>query len=361
MSENLEEFTSNELLTNFFYLKQKMETMEKMMEEMKKKDAVVIFLDSCRDLGEGIQKYLEGKVENIRTKFMRFGNNEVNTMPAESVRNKIVFIIGSGSNFGGTINDNLMIILQMVRACRDASAKEITVLCAYFPYCRSDKKDQGRAPISAKLVTDLFKSAGAQRLITVDLHAGQIQGFFDGPFDNLYAINYLIETIRKDYPALDKQNCVVVGPDAGSFKRTVNWATKLGGFEHTFLEKTRDHNKVSTIASHKLVDNLNLVGKTVIIDDDIGDSLGTLVSASKILKDKGATMVIAGVTHGVFSSKAFENLDQKYLDVIYVTNTLPQAENQKKSDKIRIVDISKLCADAIEACVKGTSVSDLFK
>jgi ribose-phosphate pyrophosphokinase len=345
-----------ELLVTWIQLLNKVESLEKHLQDYKQSDAVIIVLDSCQELGEKIVEYLDGKLNNIGTKYFRFGNNEINTFPSESVREKNVFIVGSGSNCSsGTINDSLMTMFAMIRACRDASAKYITTICPYFPYSRSDKKDQGRTPIMAKMTCDFFKEAGANRLITIDLHAAQIQGFFAGPFDNLYAINDLIEKIQSDYD----NNFIIVSPDAGGVKRTENWSKKMG-VTSTFLTKTRDHNMVSVINKHELVHQIDFTGKTAILVDDIGDTLGTLNSAAKILKEKGATKVIAVVTHGVFSGRAFENLAEDFIDRIYTTNTLPQQENLSKSSKIVVVDLSKLFAEAILSCVNATSMSNLF-
>ena len=320
-------------------------------------NSAVIVLDSCRELGDGVVRILAGKVKQIDIKFVRFGNNEVNSFPLESVRGQNIFIIGSGSNYHGSINDNIMTMLGMVRACRDASAKEITVITPYFGYSRSDKKDMARSPIMSKLVCDFFKTAGATRLITLDLHSAQIQGFFDGPFDNLYAIDYLVNKIKKDY-----EGCtfIVISPDAGGVRRVQSWALKLKA-ECSFLVKSRDHSKISTITRQKMADKLDVSGKTVLLVDDMADTMGTMVGAARILKEeKGAKNVIAVVTHGIFSGAAFDNLQNDYLDAIYVTNTLPQADNVAKSSKIRVVDISPLCADAITRCINATSISSLF-
>jgi ribose-phosphate pyrophosphokinase len=296
--------------------------------------SVIISLDSCKELGDKISEQLNC----MKTKIFKFNNNEINISPCESVREKNVFIIGSGSNYGGTINDNVIEMLSIVRACRDASAKHITLICAYFPYCRSDKKDQGRAPIMAKLMCDLFKTAGVNRLITFDLHAAQIQGFFDGPFDNLYAGDDLIACLKNDHP---NDGFIVISPDVGGIKRIKDFGSKLNA-EYTFLVKSRDHDKISHINHHELVHQLDLTGKINLLVDDIGDTLGTLNSAAKLLKEKGAPYVIAIITHGIFSGKAFDLLEQDHIDKIYVTNTLPQQDNMKKSKKIEVVDLSTL-------------------
>jgi ribose-phosphate pyrophosphokinase len=330
--------------------------LKKRINDIKQDDSVIIVLESCEELGKSIVDYLQEKIHNINVKFFRFGNNEINIFPSESVREKNVYIVGTGSNHNGTINDNIMTMCGMIRACRDASAKYITIVCAYFPYSRSDKKDQSHTPIMAKMICDFLKMAGGNRVITIDLHSAQIQGFFDGPFDNLYATKYLINQITTDY----ENNFVIISPDAGGIKRIIDWASQLN-CPYTFLTKSRDHNAISKITQHELVHQLDFTGKRALLVDDIGDTLGTLNSAAKILKEKGATEVIAAVTHGIFSGKAFEYLQENYIDRIYVTNTLPQKLNSDKSDKIKVVDLSELFGDAILCCVNAGSMSALFE
>lgn len=330
---------------------------------MNNTEPIIIILDSCKELGQQVIKNLESRFnfKHMETKIFRFNNNEINTFPVESVRERSVFVIASGTNHEcrSTVNDNIMIIMGMLRSCRDASAKHITLICAYLPYCRSDKKDQSRAPIMAKLVCDLFKTAGANRIITFDLHAAQIQGFFDGPVDNLYATNMIVDKIEKDF-FTEKDKFIVVSPDVGGIKRIQDCSNQLKT-DYTFLVKKRNHDKISQITGHELVYKLDMRDKIAIIIDDIGDTLGTLVSAAKILKENGAAKVIVAITHGIFSGSAFENLKQDYLDLIYVSNTLPQEENlQKTNSKIRVVDISSLCANAIICCTTGTTMPQLF-
>lgn len=326
------------------------------VEKYQKDNSVIVVMDSCDDLGENTAKILQAEICQIGSKIVRFGNNEINVFPNESVRSKNVFIIGSGSNHNGTINDNLMAMLGMVRGCNTASANQITVICAYYPYCRSDKKDQGRAPIMSRLVADLFKVSGASRLISVDLHAAQIQGFFDGPFDNLYAINDLIQKIKSDFA---DEKMIIVSPDAGGEKRATAWAKNMNS-QCTFLTKTRNHNEISTISKHELVHQLNFTNEIVLLVDDIGDTLGTLCSAAKILKEKGAKKIIAAVTHGIFSGPAFVNLANSDIDLVYTTNTVPQSKNVEKSSKIVVVDLSNLLSRAILCCIIPSSISELF-
>ncbi len=343
--------------SRFLLLREEISNLENQINNIKQNDSLVIVMESCEELGKGIVDKLKEKMSDIKTEFFRFGNNEINTFPSDSVRGKNIYIIGSGSNHNGTINDNVMAMAAMIRACRSASANKITLVCPYFPYSRSDKKDQSHTPIMAKMICDFFKVAGAYRIIAIDLHSAQIQGFFEGPFDNLYATKFLIKQIKSDYV---DDNYVVVSPDAGGIKRILDWATQLE-CPYTFLTKSRDHNAISKITRHELVHQLDFVGKRILLVDDIGDTFGTLNSAAKILKEKGATEVIAAVTHGIFSGNAFEYLEQEWIDRVYVTNSLPQQLNSKKSEKIVVVDLSELFAGAILSCVNATGMSILFE
>lgn len=333
--------------------------INKLREKLKnpnKNKSVVIIMESCKELGNEVLKYLEGVVDPIDAEFVRFGNNEFTTFPKDSVRKKDIFIMASGSNINGSINDHLMALYAMIFSCKNSSAAYITVILPYFPYSRSDKKDRGRMPILAKMNCDIIKEVGADRIITVDLHAAQIQAFFSGPFDNLYAINPLILSI------LDKNNpedLIVVSPDAGGEKRANAWADVLDA-PCTFFTKKRDHTKVSTISKHEIVHHIEFTGKTVLLVDDMGDTLGTLCSAAVILKEMGAVKVIGVVTHGILSGKAFENLNSGQLDELYVTNTLPQKENLQKSAKLQVTNIAELMATTIVICINGGSLSQLF-
>jgi ribose-phosphate pyrophosphokinase len=318
-------------------------------------DNLIIVLDSAGELGTRVAEHLKN-VYHVPHEYIIFGNREINTFPNESVREKNVFIVSSGSNINQSINDNLIGTLGMIRACRDASSNYITLVCPYFSYSRSDKKDKSRTPIMCKLVCDFIKTAGANRVISIDLHAAQIQGFFDGPFDNLYATSYLLNEIIANH----HDKFVVVTPDAGGIKRIQDWAGRLK-CPYTFLTKSRDHSQVSLITKHELVHQLDFSDSCVLLVDDIGDTLGTLVSAAKILKQKGAKNVIAAVTHGIFSGNAFDKLEEEWIDCIYTTNSLPQFANIEKSTKIKVVDISRLFADAILCCINSTSMSALFE
>jgi ribose-phosphate pyrophosphokinase len=333
------------------------EELKKLIEKIKQHDAAIIVMDSCSELGNGIADFLKTtNIKKIDTSVIKFKNNEINNFPAESVRAKNIYVIGTGSNYNGSINDNFIAMCGMIRACRDASATHITAICIYVPYCRSDKKDQSRTPIMSKLICDFLHTAGANRLICCDLHAAQIQGMFNGPFDNLYATKYLLAQINQDYA---NEKFVVISPDVGGIKRIQDWANQLHA-EYTFLTKSRDHNAVSKIIKHNLVDPVDLTDKIVLMVDDIGDTLGTLNSAAKILKEKGASKVVCVVTHGIFSGDAFTYLTESNIDKIYVTNSLPQKENIARSDKISVVDLSELFGLAIMSCVNASSMSVLF-
>jgi ribose-phosphate pyrophosphokinase len=359
-SNKMSEKRIDELADWIFRLELDQEKMMIAVAKMKKK-AVVISLSSAGSLGRdtvtSLSSYDKETYFTVATKYYHFGNNEINIFPLESVRKKDVFIIASGSNTAdGSVNDNLMTLYSLIRSCRDASAKYITVVCTYMPYSRSDKKDQGRAPIMAKLVCDFFKQSGTSRLITVDLHAAQIQGYFDGPFDNLYAINYLIDAIKLDHKV---QDMILISPDAGGEKRVAAYSKKMN-IPYTFFTKTRDHSQISKIDKHEMVHQFDLVGKTCLIVDDIGDTLGTMNSCAQKLKDKGAKMVIAAITHGVFSGNAIDNLNNGAIDLMYVTDTVYQMDKPELPSKLTLVPLSDLIANSIKSCVEGKSMSALF-
>ena len=348
----------NQLHNENIILKRDFAKLKNFVENIKQDNSVIIVMDSCKELGDNVVDYLKRNLKKINTTFLRFNNNEVNALPAESVRAKGVYIIGSGSNHDGTVNDNFMAMCGMIRACRDASAKYITLICTYLPYCRSDKKDQARTPIMAKLVCDFLKEAGANRLISIDLHAAQIQGYFDGPYDNLYATKYLLRKIYEDYK---NYKFLLISPDVGGIKRIQDWSNQMNNADYTFLTKSRDHNAVSKIINHELVDPVKIKGARALFIDDMIDTAGTINGAAKIAKEKGAIEVVVVVTHGLFSGNAFKYLAEDYIDKVYITNTLPQIENLKKSNKIVVVDVSELVGNAIMSCVNATSMSVHFQ
>ncbi len=296
-----------------------------------------------------------------------FGNTEVKIKIEDNVRNCDVVILQTGSyDKVHSINDYLMETMALISACKLSNAKSITVNLACFPYARSDKKDAPRVPIMAKLVADMLQTAGATRVVSVDLHAAQIQGFFNIPFDNLFAIKdlilYLNAHLFKNMKTEERDNrYVLVSPDEGGARRVKNFANQLK-MNFVILDKTRDYRQPGVVLKSILVGDRELIkDKTCIIIDDMVDTCGTMVSAAKELKNYGAGDVIIMATHGVFSGPAFERLNAcDLITKAIVTNTLPQAANQKKSEKLEVVDISGLLAEVIKRLQTGESISELF-
>jgi ribose-phosphate pyrophosphokinase len=247
-----------------------------------------------------------------------------------------------------------MELLIMINACKTASARRITAVLPNFPYARQDKKDKSRAPITAKLMANMLQTAGCNHVITMDLHASQIQGFFNVPVDNLYAEPSTLRWIREN---LDVKNCVIVSPDAGGAKRATSIADGLNlPFALIHKERTRP-NEVSRMT---LVGEV--AGKTAILVDDMADTCGTLVKAASVLIDQGgAKDAIAIVTHGILSGTAIEALNGSRLKKIVVTNTVPHEEKKEICDRIETIDISPTLAEACRRTHNGESVSFLFK
>merc|ERR1711928_85080 len=280
----------------------------------------------------------------------KFSNLETNVEIGESVRGEDVYIVQSGS---GEINDNLMGLLIMINAYKIASACRVTAVIPCFPYARQDKKDKSRAPISAKLVANMLSVAGADHIITMDLHASQIQGFFDIPVDNLYAEPAVLKWIKTNIP--DWENCVVVSPDAGGAKRVTSIADKLN-VEFALIHKERK--KANEVESMVLVGSVK--DKVAILVDDMADTCGTLKLAGSKLLEAGATKVHAIATHGVFSGPAVSRLMDSGFESVVVTNTIPQDEKMSQCPVIRVIDISPILAEAIRRTHNGESVSYLF-
>lgn len=267
----------------------------------------------------------------------------------ESVRDYDVYIMNTGA---GVINTSLLELCIMIHACKIASARRVTAIMPHFPYARQDKKDKSRAPITAKLVANMLREAGCDHVITMDLHASQIQGFFDVPVDNLYAEPSMIYWMREN---LDIQNCIIVSPDAGGAKRATSIADRLN-VEFALFHKERK--KASEIARMVLVGSVK--GKIAILVDDMADTCGTLGLAAKRLLEEGATQVYAVVTHGILSGPALQVIGDSGLEKLVVTNTIPQGEKAAACDKIEVVDISLVLAEVIRRSHFGESVSYLF-
>jgi len=286
-------------------------------------------------------------------KLGKFANGETQVSIGESVRGRDIFIVQSCHGHDH-INDQLMELIVMIHACKIASAKRVTAVIPYFPYSRQDKKDKSRAPITAKLVANMFQTAGADSIMTMDLHANQIQGFFDIPVDNLYAEASVLKYIRDNIG--DWRNAVVVSPDAGGAKRVTSIADKLNvGF--ALIHKERK------VANE--VDRMVLVGdvrgKPAILVDDMTDTCGTLCHAAKTLQQHGATQIHAILTHGIFSGSAFEKLEKSCFDSVVVTNTINQTEHVKKWGKLKVIDVAPVFGECIRNAHEGGSVSYLFE
>ncbi|OAX77319.1 ribose-phosphate pyrophosphokinase 2 [Emergomyces africanus] len=245
-----------------------------------------------------------------------------------------------------------MELLIMINACKTASARRITAVIPNFPYARQDKKDKSRAPITAKLMANMLQTAGCNHVITMDLHASQIQGFFNVPVDNLYAEPSMLRWIRHN---LDVANCVIVSPDAGGAKRATAIADRLD-LQFALIHKERARpNEVSRMV---LVGNVK--DKIAIIVDDMADTCGTLVKAASTIMDHGAKEVVAIVTHGILSGKAIETLNNSQLSRIVITNTVPHQEKKERCSRLETIDISPTLAEACRRTHNGESVSFLF-
>jgi ribose-phosphate pyrophosphokinase len=252
------------------------------------------------------------------------------------------------------INTWLMEQLIMVDALKRASAKRITVVAPFFPYARQDKKHRGREPISARLVADMFKTAGADRLMSVDLHTAQIQGFFDGPVDHLFAIDLLVGEICRKWSDRD---LTVVSPDSGRVRVAERWTDKLGGTPLAFIHKTRDMTRPNQVVANRVVGEVE--GRVCILVDDMIDTGGTIVAAAETLFASGAAEVIVAATHGVLSGPAVDRLKNSRISEVIVTNTLPLQPAQQ-FDKLTVLSIAPLLARAIKEVFEDGSVTSLF-
>jgi ribose-phosphate pyrophosphokinase len=282
-----------------------------------------------------------------------FANGELHCRFGESVRGMDVFVIQShGAVAGMSINDALMEHLIMVDAARRASAKRITAVMPFYGYGRQDRKSEGREPITAKLVANMFAAAGATRLVSVDLHSGQIQGFIDQPFDHLTAmpvlVDHLAETLGDD--------AVVVSPDAGRVKVAERYANALHA-DLAIVHKRRVRGEKNVVEAKEVVGNVE--GRTCVLIDDMIDTGGTLVAAADVLLEQGASQVCAAATHGVLSGPAIDRLKNSLIAKVVVTDTLPLPP-EKQIDKLEVLSVAPIIADAIDAVFEDTSVSEIF-
>jgi ribose-phosphate pyrophosphokinase len=281
----------------------------------------------------------------------RFPDGEVMVEVHENVRGGDCFVLQSTCS---PPNDNLMELLLLMDALRRASAKRITAVIPYFGYSRQDRKVAPRVPISAKLVADLITTAGASRVLTVDLHAGQIQGFFNIPVDNLYAMPVLVQYLRRQ---IDGQRVTVVSPDAGGVERARAFARRLNNANLAIIDKRRQ--RASEVAE------MNLVGEVrdsiALLIDDMIDTAGTITEAAKVIKAAGATEVIACATHPILSDPACERISKSVLKELVTTNSIPlRAKTQAELPNLKVLSVASLIAEAIRRIHNEESVSSLF-
>lgn len=278
----------------------------------------------------------------------RFPDGEVRLQILENVRGADVFVIQPTCR---PVNDNLMELLILMDAFRRASAQRITAVIPYYGYARQDRKDRPRVPISSKVVADLLTSAGADRVLALDLHAGQIQGYFNIPVDHLYATPVTVNYFRK----LKLKNLVIVSPDPGGVERARSFAKKMKA-PLAIIDKRREDAHV--VEMFNVIGDV--VGKTCLIVDDMIDTGGTLVRGAQALLDKGAEKVFACCTHGVFAGDAIHKINASRLEQVVTTNSIPLTPEGEKCSRIRVLSVAKLLAEAIRSIHDETSVSRLF-
>ena len=280
----------------------------------------------------------------------RFNDGEIFVEVFENVRGEDMFIIQPTSN---PANDNLMELLVMADALRRSSAARVTAVLPYFGYARQDRRTKARTPITAKLVANMMVGTGIERILTMDLHAAQIQGFFDIPVDNLFAMPVLLQEIRAQVPPGEK--IVLVSPDAGGVERARAYAKRLGG-SLAIADKRREQANVSEIL--RIVGDVE--GRTAIIVDDIVDTAGTLTECAKALRADGATRVIAACTHPVLSGPALKRIDESPVERLIVTDSIPLREEARSHEKLDTVSVASLLGESIRRIHNEESVSSLF-
>ncbi|KAA9086597.1 ribose-phosphate diphosphokinase [Microbacterium radiodurans] len=291
--------------------------------------------------------------ELVPTEHRTFASGEILTRFEVSIRGCDFFLVQS---FGPPVNEWLMETLIMLDAAKRASAKRITVVAPYYPYSRQDKKGRGREPISARLVADLFKTAGADRVMSVDLHAAQIQGFFDGPVDHLFAKPVLLEHFERSLSADDRAKLTVVSPDTGRVRVADTWSDSLGA-PLAIIHKRRDPNVANQVTVNEIVGDVR--GRVCLLVDDMIDTGGTIVKAAQALKSSGAERVIVAATHAVFSHPAAERLQDAAIDEVVVTDSIPLGDD-KRFPGLTVLPIAPLLARAIKEVFEDGSVTSMF-
>ena len=305
-------------------------------------------------LAQEVAAHLEVQLGDAN--IVEFANGELRPRFGESVRGGDVFIMQTHcSTEGRSINDSIMEQLIMIDAAYRASAKRVTAVCPFYGYARQDRKSDGREPITARLIADLFKAAGAKRMVSIDLHSGQIQGFFEGPVDHLTAMPVLEKYVRQHA----RKEVVIVSPDAGRVKVAERFAQHLADMnaDVAFINKRRPKNTTNVAVAKEVIGEVE--GRLCILADDMIDTGGTIVSAADLLMARGATEVWAMATHGVLSGPAIERLEKSIISRVVLTNTLPLPK-EKQIGKIEVLSVAKILADALAAVFDETSVSDLF-
>ncbi len=315
---------------------------------MRLREWVILSGNSNRQLAQKICEKLGKPLGHAEAR--RFSDGEIFVEIGENVRGRDVYVIQSTCN---PVNDTLMEMLVMIDALKRASAKEITAVMPYYGYARQDRKVAPRTPISAKLCADLIVAAGATRVVSMDLHAGQIQGFFDIPFDNLFSSPVILDFLNKNMSGLGET--VLVSPDAGGVERARAYAKRLNA-SVAMIDKRRTGPNVAKA--------MNIVGdvegKTAIILDDMIDTAGTLTEAAHAVLDHGATRVFAAATHGVLSGPAIDRIQNSKIERVIVTDTIPLSDAARKCDKIVQLSVADLLAEAIYRIHNYDSVSSLF-
>lgn len=310
------------------------------------KDIIVFALSSSVELAQEIVEYLGIPLGNCSVK--HFADGEILVEPGESVRGKHVFIIQSTC---GPVSENLMEILVCLDACKRASVGEVTVVTPYYGYARQDRKARARQPITSRLVADLLSVAGADRVVTIDLHAPQIQGFFDVPIDDLSAVSLIGQYFRHK----NLENVVVVSPDHGGATRARKLSDCLPGSTIAIIDKRR--------TAPNVAEAMNLIGdvsgKTAIVIDDIVDTGGSLLGGVRMLKEKGAKEIYCACTHGVLSGNAVQRINDSCLEEFVITNSIP-LKQREGNEKIKVLSVAFMLAKVIEAITNNEPVSTVY-
>ncbi|WP_368071761.1 ribose-phosphate diphosphokinase [Nitriliruptor sp.] len=311
---------------------------------------------SYPELAREVADHLGMRIGEV--KLAQFSNGELYTRFAESVRGTDAFVLQSHVSVPGgmSINDFIVEQLVMIDALKRASAKRVIAVVPYYGYSRSDKKALSREAIAAKLMADMYEAAGVDRIMSVDLHTGQIQGFFDDPFDALTALPLLVEWVKENTSPEER---VIVSPDAGRVRLTEKFAGQVGS-TIAILHKRRDPEQQNVSVTLDVIGDVE--GKTAILVDDMIDTAGTICGAAKLLKERGAAKVIALATHPLFSGPAAERLTESDIERVVVTNTLPIPEERRPAgDKLVVLSIAPIIASALRAVFEDESVSEIFR